>query len=1742
MAKKRKTTLKASAGRKAATNSPASRTSTAAKASAAAKTAAKRSASRAGTTKVKKTASPAHVAREAASVADVPADGLNWLTVVGAAHNNLRAIDVRFPLGRFVCVTGVSGSGKSSLVNDILHAQLARDLNGAENPQPGRHERIDGLEHLDKVIDIDQTPIGRTPRSNPATYIKVFDEIRSLYARSPDAKVRGYKPGRFSFNVPTGAKGGGRCEACEGNGATKMEMDFLADVWVTCPVCGGKRFNRETLQILFKGKNIFDVLDMDVQQALEHFGNIPKIAGMLQTLHDVGLDYIKLGQSSTTLSGGEAQRIKLARELVKRSTGRTLYLLDEPTTGLHFDDIKRLLSVLHGFVDAGNTVVVIEHNTDVIKTADWIIDLGPEGGAGGGTIVAEGTPEELARVAASHTGRVLEQVLNGHAAPTKGANGRRARRRSRANDRIKEITVVGARQHNLKDITVAIPREQTTIVSGLSGSGKSSLAIDTVYAEGQRRYVESLSAYARQFLGQLQKPKVEHVTGLSPAISIEQKAASRSPRSTVGTVTEIYDYMRVLWARIGVPYCPKCQVPIGTQTADEIVERVLALGDGTRALLLAPIERTGSETYDALLAREKQNGYARVRIDGVVHELTDDIRIDHRQRHTVELVVDRVVIRKSARSRIADSVEQALALGAGVMYVQVVDDGATPARAASASERAARTAASAADLRFSQLLSCASCGTSYEEISPHHLSFNTRMGWCDACEGLGVQVGASPAAIINHPTRSLLDGAVAGWGKVKSGSLLHRLIAAVADRIGFDAGRPWNELTEGQRLAFLQGGDEEWIEVPKCGGLRVRWRGFFPAIDRATRMSWHYRKKLEDLVTDVPCEACHGSRLKPAPRAVRVGERTMPEVCNLPLVDALRFFEGLKLDTRQRRIAGELLHEITARLTFLVDVGLDYLALARSAPTLSGGESQRIRLASQIGSGLTGVLYVLDEPTIGLHPRDNQRLIGALQKLRNLGNTLLIVEHDREVIASADHVLDFGPGAGDFGGKVTAAASPARLKTKRDSLTGQYLAGKRAVAIPSNRRPIDIAAAKRVPERWLTIEGAYHHNLKEVDVDIPLGRLTCITGVSGSGKSSLISDVLYPALATRIHRARLVPGGHQGLRGVELIDKVINVDQSPLGNSPTSNPATYTGVFDLVRELFARLPESKVRGYNVNRFSFNRAGGRCEACEGMGQRCIEMHFLPDVWITCEACGGKRYTAETLEVTFKGHSIADVLDMRIGEALELFKSVPKLRRMLQTLDDVGLGYLQLGQSAPTLSGGEAQRVKLAAELGRPATGKTLYILDEPTTGLHFEDLRKLLLVLHRLVDLGNAVVCIEHNLDVIKNADWVIELGPEAGHAGGHVVAACTPEELLTVPESHTGKALAPVLAAGPYEQRVAFDPDKQARIEAELEKPLQLESADVDARMPWQSDGRRWHLQTHLDHHGKQATWDTAVLSWVAGAVEKIPGFAPTNWNSPSTVEIAAPSAGTRWFLHARTRGSTQLDLSFRVPVGTFTAADLIRKLGIKPLDARDDLPIYSGAQRVHVRNAGSGWSDVRIQLHDMKDIAKTAFGSFLKKAAAAYFAAFASVKADPQTATPWKTDPRQWHLSQRSIHHRHKQIHWKPPLLPAVIGQLSKLLPGVTVDWSRKVIVGLVLNGEMVVNIVTNQPQGLRLHLRVPRASVTPTQIDRLGREPTLRSQGAHDEVVCWVRSLESLDRTQLQHVARQMAAMAVTVQEKSA
>jgi len=1047
------------------------------------------------------------------------------LVVRGATHNNLKNIDIEVPLGKFVCVTGVSGSGKSSFVSDILVESLMRDLNGGLG-NPGAHKAIDGLEYLDKMIAIDQSPIGRTPRSNPATYIKLFDEIRKLFSELPDARAKGFAPGRFSFNVA-----GGRCEACEGNGAQKLEMDFLADIWVTCPVCQGRRFNLDTLSVKFKGKSIHQILDMDVEAALEHFANIPKIKHKLQTLADVGLGYMKIGQSSPTLSGGEAQRIKLARELVKKSTGQTLYLLDEPTTGLHFADIKLLLKVLHDFVDAGNTVLVVEHNLDVIKTADWIIDLGPGGGAAGGQIVAAGTPQELSRCTQSHTGVALAKygvfrgecgIGNGELGMGTERPGARTERpgtgeehsraglqptayslKPKATPHLNVITVKNAEEHNLKAVSVEIPRDRMTVCCGPSGSGKSSLAMDTVYAEGQRRYVESLSSYARQFVGQMPKPKVERIDGLSPAIAIEQKAASHSPRSTVGTVTEIHDYLRVLFARLGQPYCPECDVPIGTQTLDEIVAKVMSQASGFRSqgsggfkerierseheqlrsngtlvLIAAPLSVEVGHQYEELWNRLRTSGYNRVRIDGTSYTLDEVPEIDRRRRHKVEVVVDRIIIHEdqSARSRIADSIETALELGGGIVHAITVDEG--------------NPEPNWQTQRHSRHLACEKCGRSFETLTPNHFSFNSPLGWCPHCEGLGVQTGANPTLFLHDPKLTLAQGAVKLWpqycpaGSVSgngvgmsggerieqseheqaavqradaAGKLAAAMLRSFSKETGISLDVPFEQLDARHRRLIFHGTGDTWFECKVQSAeskvnFQFQYKGLYPALEEASRLVPSLRGKLEYMVDEVECSVCQGSRYRDDVAAVRFMGMTMDWMCRQPLGSLLPIMETWQPNETDRKVAGDLTDEVRHRLRFLIDVGLNYLTLARPAPSLSGGETQRIRLAAQIGSGLVGVLYVLDEPTIGLHPRDNARLVAALRKLRDLGNTLLLVEHDKEVIANADMLLDFGPKAGHLGGEVVAGGSPDAVMKKRESVTGPYLSGKKAIPVPTNRR------------------------------------------------------------------------------------------------------------------------------------------------------------------------------------------------------------------------------------------------------------------------------------------------------------------------------------------------------------------------------------------------------------------------------------------------------------------------------------------------------------------------------------------------------------------------------------------------------------------------------------------------------------------------------------------------------------------
>ncbi len=1002
-----------------------------------------------------------------------------------------------------------------------------------------------------------------------------------------------------------------------------------------------------------------------------------------------------------------------------------------------------------------------------------------------------------------------------------------------AND---QIVVTGAREHNLKDVTLSLPRDALVVITGLSGSGKSSLAFDTIYAEGQRRYVESLSAYARQFLGQMDKPDVDSIEGLSPAISIDQKTTSRNPRSTVGTVTEIYDYLRLLWSRVGKPHCPICGRPIVGQSAEQIIDQVMELGDGTRFMVLAPVVRGRKGEYGKLLDELRADGFARVKIDDRLRMLEESIVLDKRYKHDISVVVDRLVMRHDLRKRLADSIETAVGLAEGLVEVEIVGSGGTggsesgsgsgvvtggtgPGEAGGRSSTGGRTrvntqaqpaeathATGAKGTRkaaaqivpgevpadgtiftFSERFACPVHGPSLVELEPRIFSFNSPHGACPHCTGLGAQMEIDPELIVPDPGLSIAEGALAPWAG-SSSNYYEQVTEAIAERYGVDLDIPWEDLPAEERELFLDGTDERLAITYRNRFGRTRryatkFEGIVKGLERRYRESESEgtKEKIEQFMSLRPCPECGGARLRAESRAVLVGGTAIDEFCALSARRALEWLGEVELSETDRHIARLILREIDERLRFLENVGIGYLSMDRAAATLSGGEAQRIRLATQIGSSLVGVLYILDEPSIGLHQRDNSKLIGTLERLRDLGNTVIVVEHDEQTMRAADHLVDMGPAAGVHGGRVVAQGTAKQVERVKDSATGQFLAGTRTIAAPSKRR---------VPKGYVEIEGATQHNLRNVDVKVPLGVLTCVTGVSGSGKSTLVNEVLYKSVASRLHRARRRPGAHRAIHGLDQLDKIIAVDQSPIGRTPRSNPATYTGLFDVIRDMFSKTQEARARGYKAGRFSFNVKGGRCEVCKGDGQIKIEMHFLPDVYVPCEQCHGKRYNRETLEVKFKGRSIADVLDMAIEDALPFFEHIPKVRRRLETLNAVGLGYVRLGQPATTLSGGEAQRVKLATELSKVATGRTLYILDEPTTGLHFADVERLLEVLQRLVDAGNSVVVIEHNLDVIKSADRLIDMGPEGGEEGGIVIAQGTPEQVAAEPISHTGEFLA----------------------------------------------------------------------------------------------------------------------------------------------------------------------------------------------------------------------------------------------------------------------------------------------------------------------------------------------------------------
>ncbi len=1241
----------------------------------------------------------------------------------GVRAHNLRDIDVRIPLRRLVCLTGVSGSGKSTLAQDVLYAAIQKaKAQGGEAPL--EHRALRGAELIESAVMIDQTPIGRTTRSNPVSYVGAFDEIRALFAATPDAQLRRYRAGTFSFNSGTG-----RCPTCSGNGFEHVEMQFLADVYLRCAECDGKRYRAETLQVRCTGADgrqadIATVLELTVREALQFFAHVPKIGARLQPLADVGLDYLRLGQPVPTLSGGEAQRLKLAGCLAAAAidSARTqrngkgkgkgaasataaaqgkLLLFDEPSTGLHFEDVARLLRAFGLLLAAGHSLLVIEHNLDIIGAADWIIDLGPDGGSAGGEVVFCGTPAQLMADAHSHTAAALREYrrepgVRDAAARTAtpgavatSASGARVAAAARGHATSPaSISVRGAREHNLRNIDVDIPRDRFTVITGVSGSGKSTLAFDILFHEGQRRYLESLNAFARQFVQPAARPDLDSLSGLPPTVAIEQRASRGGLKSTVATLTEIYHFLRLLYVHLGVQYCPDCQIAIAPQSPEQIAAHLLRKHRGQRLQLLAPLIVQRKGIYTDLARWAAARGARTLRVDGQWVPSAPFPKLRRFVEHNIELPVAELVVSLREEAQLRSALAAALDAGKGVAHAL--------------DQRGAIEV-------LSSRRACPQCSRGFAPTDPRLLSFNSSQGWCPECRGTG------------------------------------------------------------QKL--------EDFDPEEQSGEESQW--------------------LEQRTQTIACPACAGARLNPVALNLRLGAHSISALCALSVTALQQFLSRLKLDARSRAIAGDALAEIATRLQFLARVGLDYLSLDRAAPTLAGGEAQRLRLAAQLGSNLQGVCYVLDEPTIGLHPRDNTILLSALRDLNAAHNTLVVVEHDEDTIRQADHIIDLGPGAGVRGGRVIATGDAAALSGNPHSVTGRLLA-------TPLRHPRSPRRAVSAATPSLHLEGVNLHNLRNIDVRIPLSRLVIVTGVSGSGKSTLARDVLYTNLQAALARR---PGALQGLRalrGAGTITRVLEVDQTPIGRTPRSCPATYVGFWDDIRRLYAGSDEARMRGYSASRFSFNTGDGRCAECEGQGQRTVEMSFLPDVKVPCDLCNGRRFNAQTLEVHWRGRSVADVLAMNVEDAVEFFAAQPRLHRPLLLLRDVGLGYLTLGQPSPTLSGGEAQRIKLVTELarlaairpGRAGTAHTLYVLDEPTVGLHMADVERLTTVLHRLVDAGNSVVMVEHNLDLMAQADWIIDLGPEAGAGGGRVVVAGPPAQIAARhARSHTGAALAPFLSA-----------------------------------------------------------------------------------------------------------------------------------------------------------------------------------------------------------------------------------------------------------------------------------------------------------------------------------------------------------
>ena len=1302
-----------------------------------------------------------------------------FLKIVGASQFNLKNIDVKIPLGLFLVVSGLSGSGKSTLIDNILMRALHNHFYGKNGKtfNVGKHKKIEGLENIDKVIEVDQSPIGRTPRSNPATYTKVFSPIRDLFAATKLAKMRGYDKGRFSFNVKTG-----RCPTCEGAGLIELEMQFLSNVLVPCEECGGKRFNAETLDIKYKDKNIYEILELTVSEAIEFFDGITSITRILKIMEDIGLGYIKLGQPSTTLSGGEAQRIKLASELHKISTGNTLYILDEPTTGLHFEDIKKLLKALDKLVEKGNTVIVVEHNLDVIKCADYIIDMGPLSGDNGGQIVAEGKPEEIIKVKESLTAKELKAVLKPNTKISKKENSKKIIKYENKNIEENFLTIKGANKHNLKNISLAIPKNKINVITGVSGSGKTSLAFETIFKEGQRRFVESLSTYARRFLGRFEDAKVDRIEGLSPAIAIDQKNVSRNPRSTVATVTEIYDYFRLIFARVSTPHCPHC---IGKDTlkaespsmlATEITETM----ENYKLIIISPIYHSSLNHRFAMLPTEedinspssiksliekiRNAGYLRIQInssDYVIDDITDETieELSKEEIYSVGIVVDRIVVGKDKRARISDAIEKAMDLSGGIVHIK------------------SSYGIMIRESFHTKFPACLLHGILFDfEITPRHFSFNSHWGYCPECKGLGSKPAFSIDLAIKDKTKPLLDGALdtmlhnmfSTHGKYYTDSLFRMLKRnGIGKKELYEI--PFCELKENVINTFFFGGDSA------VGNVLEYWH-LNNDITSEDYSEWK-DKSLAKFFIDEICPECKGERLNEIIRAYTIDKKNISQVSAITVEAAINFFGKLPLilSERENIISKEAIKEIRTRLSFLDKVGLNYLSLDRKYSTLSGGEAQRIRLASQLGSKLTGVLYVLDEPTVGLHPKDTGHLLDTLKELRDLKNTLVIVEHDRDTMKSADNIIDMGPHAGAFGGEVVFEGKFNDIIKSKKSLTGEYLSGEKKV--------FDKTTIREEIAETIKLKNVSTNNLKNIDIEIPLKKIVVVTGVSGSGKSSLIIDTLYPALKKRKLNQY---SKYESASIPDIISDTILVDQISIVGSIRSTLISYSKVFDKIRNIFSKTQTARAKGFSAGRFSYNSKEGRCNICEGKGIRKIAMHFLSDMEIVCEACGGKRYNDETLSVRFKSLNIAEVLELTVDEALDFFEFDKSITKTLSIMSEVGLGYIKLSQRLDTFSGGELQRLKLSTELSKKQSDEHIvYILDEPTTGLHFDDVNKLLIALNKLADKGHSVIIIEHNPDVIRAADYIIDLGLDGGINGGEIIAKGTVEEILEMKKGYT---------------------------------------------------------------------------------------------------------------------------------------------------------------------------------------------------------------------------------------------------------------------------------------------------------------------------------------------------------------------